>query len=95
MEAADVVLSEWVEELCQDMDVDPDEIRRARVDGTVVFEESRVEDDYIAIWGPRRHDGTHLHIVCWPDAVTVNDFRILRQKPDYTARLMGVRPIDL
>lgn len=92
--ANDVMLSSWAEYLCERLDVQPDAVRHARVDGTVVFEASRVEEGWVAIWGPRRPDGSHLHIVCGPNPMIVNDFRILRTKPSYVSVMMIAWPVD-
>lgn len=94
MNPNDVILTSWALSLCERDGVSPDEVRQARLDGVVVFELSRAMDGWVSVWGPRRPDGTHLHIVCGPDSMIVNDFRILRKKPSFVMTMMIAWPID-
>lgn len=82
MNPKQVVVSEFAETQCQRWGVSREELVQARVDGTVLFAESEVDGDRVVIWGPRRDDGTHLHIVCEP-IDTIGDFRPLSKPPSY------------
>jgi hypothetical protein len=95
MKPSDVILSPWAEGLCEQWGIDPDEVRSARVEGVVIIEESHVDAGWVVIWGPRRDDGSHLHIVCGPpEYLLVNDFRPLRTKPSYAPKLVPIWPAD-
>jgi len=83
MNASDVVISEWAEELCERWRVSREELAQARVDGSVLFDESAIEAGRVVIWSRQRPDGTYLYIVCGPQPHIINDFRPLRRKPSY------------
>ena len=78
-----MIISEWAREQCERWHVGPDELVRARADGSVLFGESAIMEGRVVIWGPRRANGTHLYIVCGPEPHIINDFRPLKRKPQH------------
>jgi len=93
MNASDVIISEWAQEVCERWGVDPQELAQARVEGNVLFEESAIEHGRVVIWGPRRQNGSHFYIVCGPEPHIINDFRPLRQKPDHKHVPLPIWPV--
>lgn len=93
MDISDVVISDWALELCVRWEVNHDELVRARVEGSVFFPESAIEEGWVVIWGPARADGTHLYIVCGPKVYIINDFRPLESKPVFDKALLSIRPV--
>lgn len=93
MNSSEVVITEWASELCERWDVSPKELAEARVDGSVLFEESAIEKGRVVIWGRRRANGTHLYIVCGPEPHIINDFRPLRRKPDHRHVPIPIWPV--
>jgi hypothetical protein len=93
MDVSGVVISEWAQEQCRRWNVEPEELAQARVDGSVLFEESAIEVGRVVIWGPQRGDGSHLYIVCGPEQHIINDFRPLRKKPHHEHIPVPIWPV--
>jgi hypothetical protein len=93
MELSDIGLSDYAKERCPTWGVTEEEVCRARLDGTILWEGSAIENGWVTVFGPRRADGRHIVTVCGPDPFVVNDFHLVKSRPAFKGSIVGVRPL--